>query len=200
MSVGPFLLGLRDALRLKVVSQRFNGMRDLGYFLRRFSARNSSFSHCYIASHGTRGRLQSLIEDVNSATIARACRGCQGRGFIVGACAFGNTRTAVNFLKKTGAHFVAGYVEDVPWMESMVVDLLFLTYLFRGRGRTQHTGKSARFVFRRDDTLAVTRSRDPLRVARWVYEDLPLAHKLGLVVHRRRPGRGRAVIERYPQG
>jgi len=33
LSVGPFLLGLRDAFRVKVAAPRFNGMRDLDYFL-----------------------------------------------------------------------------------------------------------------------------------------------------------------------
>ena len=166
--------------------------------MREFSKRSSGFSHCYIASHGTSGRLQSLIEDVNSATIANACRGCRGRGFFVSVCAFGNARTATGFLRKTGAHFVAGYSEYVPWMESMLVDLLLLTYVFRGRGRTEPIGRSHRFTFRRDDTLAVTRTTDPLKVAKWVCEDLPVAKKLGFVVYRRRVVRGRAVIDRYP--
>ena len=108
LSVAPFLIGLKEALGVRVALQRFNGRRDLGYFLRWFSERNSGFSHCYIASHGTRGRLQALIEDVNSTTIAKSCRGSRGRGFIVDACSFGNARTAVNFLKESGAHFVAG--------------------------------------------------------------------------------------------
>jgi hypothetical protein len=199
ISVGPFLLGLRDALPVKVVSQQFNGKRDLEHFLREFSAPNNAFSHCYIASHGSRGRLLSLIDDVNSTTIANACRGCRGRGFLVGACAFGNARTAGAFLSKTGADFVAGYSAYVPWMESMFVDLLFLTYLFRGRARTESIGRSRRFAFHDDDyTTAVTRTANPLKVAKWVYEDLPIAKTLGLVVHRRRPGRGRAVIEHYP--
>jgi hypothetical protein len=76
ISVGPFLSGLGKALPVKVVSHQFNGKSDLEYFLREFSVPSSSFSHCYIASHGTRGRLQSLIDDVNSTTIANACRGC----------------------------------------------------------------------------------------------------------------------------
>jgi hypothetical protein len=199
LSVGPFLIGLRNALHIKVATQQFNGAHDLRFFLREFSRRSSSFSHCYIACHGTRGRLQPLLADVNSTTIAHASRGSRGRGFIIGACAFGNTRTARNFLRQSGANFVAGYGGDVPWMESMIVDLLFLSYLFAGRCRASLNGKREQLLIRGDGDFALMRSQNPLKVARWVYEDLPLARKLGFVVHRRRPGMGRAIVDTYPR-
>src|SRR5207248_464730 len=102
--------------------------------------RDGGYSYCYIASHGTAGRLETLLENVNGATIAEACRGGRGRGFIVGACAFGNPATATTFLTRTHAAFVAGYARDVPWQESMLTDLTFLTYLIgkRCRRRTEN--------------------------------------------------------------
>jgi hypothetical protein len=190
-SVGPFLMGLKDALKIKVISQRFNGRDDLVYYLRKFSEKRSRYSHCYIACHGTLGRLQPLLRDVNAATIADACRGARGRGFIIGACSFGNRRTATAFLRKTKASFVAGYTKDVPWMDSMLVDLAFLTYLLGGRCRTKReSGGNRTLVAYRDGSFSVERSRDPLKVARWLYEDFPLSKTLGFVVHRRSSGRG----------
>jgi hypothetical protein len=92
---------------------------------------------------------------------------------------------------------VAGYSAEVPWIEAMFVDLLFLAYLFRGRARTAPHGRSQRFAFP-NGYEAVSQTTNPLKIARWVYEDFPRAKALGFVVHRRRPGRGPAVIEHYP--
>ncbi len=191
-SVGPFLIGLKEALGVRVTSQRFNGRADLAYYLRKFAKMNSGYSHCYIASHGTRGRLQALLQDVNAATIGDACQGSRGRGFVIGACAFGNAKTATDFLRRTGASFVAGYERDVPWMESMLVDLAFLTYLLGGRCRRKRetNGTETLVVDHASDTFCVSRSNDPLKVAAWIYKDLPLARTLGFVVHRRSSRRG----------
>jgi len=199
LSVGPFLAGLKEALRVDVVSQRFNGKEDLVFYLREFSRRSSEFSHCYIACHGTPGRLEPLLDPkINIGTIADACRGSRSRGFIMGACSFGNHRTATRFLTRTGASFVAGYAADVPWMESMLVDLTFLTYLLGGRCRRRKGADSKPFVVDRHGNYREERTGNPLTVAGWVYEDLPLARKLGFVVHRRRPGKGPVVIDPYP--
>lgn len=129
LSVGPFFLGLEAMLGIKVVYHRFNGKLDLQHFLkqfRRFSAPNPRHSYCYIATHGTGGRLEPLLQGVNSITIARASRGCTGRGFILGACLIGNRRRATEFLRGSRASFVAGYSTDVAWAESMLNDLLTL--------------------------------------------------------------------------
>jgi hypothetical protein len=199
LSVGPFLAGLKEALEIDVVPQRFNGKDDLVFYLNEFSGRNSEFSHCYVACHGTSGRLQPLLEQqINAATIADACRGSRGRGFIIGGCSFGNYRTAATFLERTGASFVAGYSADVPWMESMLVDLMFLTYLLGGRCRRRRTGSSLECFVADRDGYKLQRTGNPLKAAKWVYEDLPLARKLSFVVHRRRPRRGPVVIESYP--
>jgi hypothetical protein len=199
LSVGPFLAGLKEALEVDVVSQRFNGREDLVFYLKEFSKRSSEFTYCYIACHGTPGRLEPLLETrINIGTISDACQGSRGRGFIMGACSFGNHRTATKFLTRTGATFVAGYSGDVPWMESMLVDLMFLTYLLRGRRKRKHGAVSKSFVVDRYDEYAPERTKNPLKVAKWVYEDLPLARMLRFVVHRRRPGAGPAVINSYP--
>src|SRR6266566_529251 len=134
LSVGPFLQGLGAALEFPVICQRFNGKRDLVHYLQEFR-RDRGYFYCYIASHGTAGRLETLLDNVNSATIAEACRGGLGRGFIIGACSFGNHATATAFLTKTRAAFVAGYTRDVPWQEAMLSDLTFLTYLIGKRCR-----------------------------------------------------------------
>ena len=196
LSVGPFLSGLQEALNVDVASQRFNGKDDLVWYLKRFKERDSGFSYCYIACHGTAGRLDPLLEQkINTVTIAEACRRSRDRGFVIASCSFGNRTTATGFLERTGAAFVAGYSRDVPWMEAMFVDLMFLTYLLRGRCRRIHRDERGGFLADRRGDFKVAQTGDPLKVARWVYEDLPLSRRLGFAVHRRRRIHGRWTIE-----
>ncbi len=185
LSVGPFLMGLRDALHLEVVTQRFNGKDDLVHYLGEF-VREPGLSHCYIGAHGTAGRIQALLGDVNAATIGNACRGSRDKGFIISACSFGNEATARRFLQTTRAHFVAGYAHDVPWMESMLVDLMFMTYLFGGRCRRVNGESRSELLRDRRGDFCYSGTADPVKAARWVVEDLPLATMLRFSVHSRR--------------
>ncbi len=199
LSVGPFLEGLGTSLEFSVTLQRFNGKRDLVHYLEEFR-RDSRYSYCYIASHGTAGRLETLLENVNGATIAEACRGGRGRGFIIGACAFGNRATATAFLTKTHAAFVAGYKMDVPWGESMLTDLTFLTYLIGKRCRRHIANGCLELLTTRRGEFKLQGSQDPIKIARWVYEDFPLSRALGFVVHRRVKREGRWRIESSADG
>ena len=195
VSVGPFLQGLGAMLNIKVACQRINSKLDLKHYLEKFSQRQNEYSYCYVGSHGTKGRLGILLGDVNAATIGRACRGSEGRGFVVGACSFGNRATATAFLEKTHAAFVAGYAKGVPWEESMLTDLVFLTYLIGGRCRRRTSDGQSQLVTQKNGDFPVERSRDPVKVAGWVYQDFPLAHILGFVVHRRVKRNGRWRVE-----
>lgn len=196
LSVGPFFRGLAGMLNgVDVKYQQFNSKEDLSYYLdkfRRFSASCPRTAYCYIATHGTAGRVQALLRDVNSRTIAKASRGCRGRGFFFGACSFGNRRTATTFLRETGASFVAGYERDIEWAEAMIIDLIFLIYLLSGR-LTRTRGQSGELELTKDRAGHPTArgSRDALKVGKWVYEDFPLARALGFVVYKA-SGRGRA--------
>lgn len=171
LSVGPFLQGLGTSLRCSVACQRFNGKGDLVHYLRTFA--QSYYTYCYIASHGTTGRLETLLENANGATIAAACRGSRGRGFIVGACAFGNRESATRFLLSTRAAFVAGYARDVRWQESMLTDLTFLTYPIGKRcSRRTNTGR-VELVMSRSGDFSLEGSADPIKVARWGVRGFP---------------------------
>ncbi len=195
VSVGPFLQGLGATLGVKVVRQQFNGRADLVHYLREFKRQRREYAWCYIGSHGTQGRLDTVLGLVNARTIAEACIGSSEQGFVIGACSFGNRATAQSFLDRTKAAFIAGYTNDVPWEESMLADLTFLTYLIGRRCRRSRQGKEIELVRSRGGAFRYQGSRDPVRVAEWVYEDLPIARALGFVVHRRVKRGGRWRIE-----
>ena len=193
LSVGPFLQGLGASLGFTVICQRFNGKRDLVHYLEEFG--RSGLLYCYIASHGTAGRLETLLENVNGNTIASACGHGRGRGFIIGACSFGNRKTATAFLSATRAAFVAGYSRDVPWGESMLTDLTFLTYVIGKRCHRRMENGRVELVTTTGGEFKLQGSQDPMKVARWVYEDFPLSRALGVAVHRRVKRAGQWRIE-----
>lgn len=183
-SVLPFLQGLAGALDDRVVCRAFNAAEDLTLLLRAFVQNPGRLRYCYVAAHGSRGRIYGAQQGINLETILRACRGSRGKGYIFGSCGFVNEATAARFLRETGARFIAGYSGgDVPWMETTIIDLLFLTYLIGGKVRRQEKDGRVEIVKNRKGDILLTRSPDPLTLGRWVYEDLPLARLMGFNVY-----------------
>lgn len=89
---------------------------------------------------------------------------------------------------KTKAEFIAGYSRAVPWLESTLVDVVFLSYFLQGRIKRQTTSRRGAGLkgvsFREDRTgFIYEMSENPLKVARWVYEDVPLTLPLGFDVY-----------------
>jgi hypothetical protein len=76
---------------------------------------------------------------------------------------------ARRFLWESRARFVAGYAKDIDWIHSMLVDLSFFTYLYRGSGH------------------------DAFRAAGKLYRDNRLARRLGFTVYKRGRARGEIV-------
>lgn len=92
--------------------------------------------HCsilYIAAHGQRdgvswhnGELLSRFEFRNMLKSIRATRGSQLSGIHFGACRFMNQITAdYLFRENICPWWMAGYSEQVDWLESTALDMLF---------------------------------------------------------------------------
>lgn len=183
-SVFPYLDAIRQSLawegtRINLVYRRFHSAQDLGLLVSE-ARRRRGFQLCYIASHGQRGKLIGMGNQVvRLETLAVHCRSSRGIGYIFGACDFVTPDTAQQFLQATGARFVAGYQKAIPWTESMLIDCLFLSYLLGGTMkwvRTKHGERQPPLRARED--FEVTRSENPQRVAGLLYRDFPLAHDI----------------------
>lgn len=183
LSVRPFLHGLEGVLDEDFPEGVFNSKEDLLDGLYEF--KKSRAKYLYVGAHGLRKQLFSPDHSIYSQTIIDACKGIgsRGKGYIFSACDFVNRKTALEFLSVTGAAFIAGYSGSVPWLDSMLVDLFFISYLLQGRVKRQVMSSQRRAVkgvSLREDRggFVYEMSANPLKVARWVYEDVPLALSL----------------------
>ena len=177
-TVKPFLVGWAQATGLATSYRRYHDAEDLGLWLKAFVL-HSSLKVCYIAGHGSRGRLVGLTKGINlkgvaAATKKRGSSGSKGKGILLGACEVG-TKLDV-FLANCGSRidWVAGYSHEVPWIESTLCDLLFIEYMVRGRTLRDGGG----FKYRRGN-LASRRASSATQAAVWVKQDYPLATLCG---------------------
>lgn len=161
ISVLPFFRGMTEAMGIPMVFRQFNAKEDLRLLLQDF-VRDRRFAYCYIAAHGGDRKIYGIgREEIKLASILTACGRAEGKGFIFGACRFVTQEIARRFLWETRAQFVAGYAKEIDWIHSMLADLSFFTYLFRGSGH------------------------DAFRAAEKLYRDNTLARRLGFTVYKR---------------
>ncbi len=161
ISVHPFFQGVTAAMAIPMVYRQFNAKEDLRLLLQDF-IRDRHFGYCYVAAHGGDSKIYGIgREEIKLSAIMTACANAEGKGFIFGACRFVTPELARRFLWETRARFLAGYSHDVDWIQSMLVDISFLTFLFRGSGH------------------------DAFRAASRLYANHGLARKIGFTVYKR---------------
>jgi hypothetical protein len=147
--------------------------------------RTNSALTVYLAAHGDpdgKG-LQGFHDDGISRTVIRnalqSAPTARRRGVFFGACSFGTEANAKYILSSCNAvDWIAGYQTEADWLDSTVLDLLFLKhYLYpsqRGRaGNPETSDRRLRFAVK--------------RVAKQMGG---LATALRFSVYRRRKGRG----------
>jgi hypothetical protein len=200
-SVLPYLKAIRQSLawegaQVRLVYRRFHTTYDLGLLLREVIRKRKSFRVCYIASHGQRRRLLGLGgRSIRLETLTDYCRSGRSMGFVFGACDFLTPDTALNFLTRTGAKFVAGYQKSIPWTESMLVDSLFLSYLLGGTMKWVRTKDGERMPpLRASDNFQITHTENPQRVAAQLYRDFPLSHDITFTLFTLSRRRGRKPL------
>jgi hypothetical protein len=184
-TVKPFLDGWAQLTALPTSYRRYHDVEDLTLWLKAF-VRDPSLKICYIAGHGSQGRLAGLTKGINLKGVAVATKkrgpgGPKGKGILLGACEVG-TRLD-EFLENCGSRidWVAGYAHEVPWLEATLCDLLFIEYMIRGRALRDKQG------FRYED--GEPKSRRPSSAAQavaWVRQDYELAVTCGFDARDRR--------------
>lgn len=205
-SVLPYLKAIRQSLawegaRIHLVYRRFHTAYDLGLLLREVLRKRKSFRYCYIASHGQRRKLQGLGDQtIRLETLTEYCRPSQSIGYVFGACDFLTPDTALNFLTKTGARFVAGYQKSIPWTESMLVDCLFLSYMLGGTMKWVRTKHGERVPpLKNANNFQITHTDNPQKTVGQLYRDFPLAHDItfSLFTLSRRRGRKPQLVNSF---
>ena len=183
-TVRPFIDGWAANARIGCAFRAYNGRDDLLHWLLRFY-RDPVADTLYIAGHGDRGRLvglgdqridlASLLREVFES--GRAPRGMKNKGVLVGACECLGERLRMRVLADTNRrlHWLAGYSVEIPWLESMLVDVAFLEYRYRGGPRHRSaTREPGAYLQRRYGNIGL--------VSKWIREDFPLAGRWGFGV------------------
>lgn len=179
-STRPFLEGLAAALDITIVFRTFHSARDLTHWLRQMFKAKRRPSIAYISSHGDGRFLQASLGDSGidlRRVLVAATKGTRQkhgrRGLLLGACEIGRDLDEVLASARGRLDWVAGYAVEVPWIESTLIDLAFLSYVISGRRVRAANGKC---VLRRQ--LQSERTGLSEKAAAWVGHDFGVAHAL----------------------
>jgi hypothetical protein len=127
------------------------------------------------------------------AAASRGTRQAHGkRGLLLGACEIGRDLDGIVAAAKGRLDWVTGYEVEVPWIESTLIDLAFLSYLLCGRRVTANNGKC---MLRR--RLRSTKTSLSEEAATWVFDDFGIAQALRF---RAKDWRGGAAADRPGRG
>ena len=98
----------------------------------------------YLAFSGKPGSIGTVWDTVGPELLCKAFEGYGGYKNIIyfGACSvFKGTKGrkfADDFLQAFGATAILGYTKDVEWMDSMIIDLLFLQRFYNDSDPWKH--------------------------------------------------------------
>jgi hypothetical protein len=180
-SVKPFIEGWALIGKAKLRYENFHDMKDLAHFLRLFMA-EPDLKICYIAGHGSGGRLKGVDGGINLKSLANATRGRGpgdegGKGILLGACEVGGNLERLLKSCSPRIAWVAGYDRRIPWVEATLCDLLFLEYMTAGR--IKPGGEKSRMFLRAEGKFVSMATASAARAARWVRSDFKLAVRCG---------------------
>ena len=183
-SVRLFLEGWSDISDMHLCYRTYHDSDDLVKCIDKF-VRHPKLKICYIAGHGTGGRLAGAdgskninLRNIALATKRRGIGGKKNKGILFGTCGVG--RHVEKFLNGCGSRikWVAGYDRDIPWFEGTICDLLFIEYMTRGRIRVADNGN---FLINVSDDFESRRTSYAEVAARWIESDYGISKKCGFV-------------------
>jgi hypothetical protein len=140
MSVKGFFDSLRPLVRpsLQVEHRFIESSKHLLHYLRRpdgvlwVDPSAWDVPIFYLAFHGSPGSVQSVLERIGPDELCEAFAGYGAYPNLIyfGSCSVlegaKGRKFAGDLLRASGSRAVIGYKKDVNWMDSMVLDLLFL--------------------------------------------------------------------------
>ncbi len=155
LSVKPFLTALLPLLRnnLKIGHRFVETLQGMKYYTLypngvlwkdELTFDNPLF---YLAFHGKAGSVYSVLDEIDSKNLCEAFSdyGQYNNIIYFSACGiFRGTKGkkfAKDFLASSGTRAIFGYTEDVGWMESIVVDLLFIERFYKDDDPFNHLDK-----------------------------------------------------------
>jgi hypothetical protein len=175
--VQPFVKGLCDLHAWEFHYRTFDSANDLELWIKNFNTirRGGSDKIIYLATHGSKaGRLRTLEQNIPLTKLARILKPAKSIvGLHLGSCNLGQPTILEELAHKTSIQWVAAYDQEVPWLESTALDLLFWSWIYAGAPRPKRT-----------------RRLTPEAAAHELYARFNYAREMGFRVVFRRPGPG----------
>jgi len=144
-SVQPFIKGLCDLQDWEFHYRTFDSVNDLDLWITNFNKirRSGKDKIIYLATHGSKaGKLRTLEQNIPIARIGTILRQAKSIvGLHLGSCNLGQPKTLEDLAKKTSLDWVAAYEQEVPWLESTALDLLFWAWIYAGAPRAHRSRK-----------------------------------------------------------
>jgi hypothetical protein len=174
-SVQPFVKGLCDLNAWEFHYRTFDSANDLALWIKNFNAirRSGKDKIVYLATHGSKaGRLRTLERNIPMQSLTRILKPAKSIvGLHLGSCNLGQPALLEGLARKTPVQWVAAYDQEVPWLESTALDLLFWSWIYAGAPRPKRT-----------------RRLTPEAAAHELYDRFNYAREMGFRVVFRRPG------------
>jgi hypothetical protein len=142
-SVQPFIKGLCDYQGWEFHYRTFDSANDLRLWIKNFNAirRSGKDKIIYLATHGSKGgKLWTLEEHIPVKALASGVRSAKSIvGLHLGSCNLGQPAILNELIRKTSVDWVAAYDQEVPWLESTALDLLFWSWIYAGAPRAKRS-------------------------------------------------------------
>jgi hypothetical protein len=176
-SVQPFVKGLCELYAWEFHYRTFDSVNDLDLWIKKFNAirRSRSDKIIYLATHGSKaGKIRTLEQSIPTGKLARILNPAKSIvGLHLGSCNLGQPTILDTLVRKTSLGWVAAYDQEVPWLESTALDILFWSWTYAGAPRPKRS-----------------RRLSPESAAHELYARFNYAREMGFRVVFRRPGPG----------
>jgi hypothetical protein len=142
-SVYPFMHGMCEANEWTLYYRHFDSLNDIDLWIERFQRmrpKKGSRKIVYLAAHGEKSGIRTLetcIPGEKLIPIFEKAPSIVGMHFA--SCYLCQTDLPRKLVEKNHLKWVAGYTKEVDWLESTLVDLLFLHWMYIGVPRKQRS-------------------------------------------------------------
>jgi hypothetical protein len=140
-SVYPFIKGMCEANEWKFYYRHFDSLNDIEFWVDKFQGmrpKKGSRKIVYLAAHGEKSgirTIETLIPGSKLIPIFRKAPSIVGMHFA--SCYLCDSDLPQRLVEKTPLKWVSGYTKEVDWLESTLIDLLFLHWMYIGVPRKQ---------------------------------------------------------------
>lgn len=144
-SVVPFVTEFGRQRSVNIYYQFFTDTKSFCHWINEFDKTKKPNALLYIAAHGKKGSLSGLTSSINRKTILYELKKLRNIKYVhFGSCLFGNKSNLLRLVKiSKHLQWVAGYNEEIDWLNSTLFDLLLWNRLVlredNDKGKLTHT-------------------------------------------------------------